>query len=646
MSVSRALEKELILLLDGLENCVVCCESSPQKNASKLNFYILEIYSKLESNTFPKSIILDFLKENKKTLVSVFSNFFLLGEKVGFLIFEMVDILKQIILSGFFNDINYLYKIDLQTSYVDSLRSTLLSLNNENFLDAPASIYNGVAHEASIDAVTSIVLSLSSDLDISNFHIDVDDKIHRGECEYVFFSVDVETHCSISWLNKKYSYLNWSSSANKIDISNLLYSEFLDFVSIYDDFYKKSSTLVSIYNDSLLEKDKSLKKHFSFPLLGFCQDLLTVSSDQKISEIFIPSFFRNRLKLFLEKLYIENIEKRYVSLIRLSGESFLCFFNKINHYNEIGHDCFIPFSDFNKSLKKTPLEKDFLFYDVFVIRVGCSEYIIPKYQVQNIALLDDEFLYENDRIYSYKDHSTVIAFEKIEWLISSYASYRDSSHDRVSDGRKVIFIEQAGLVFGVICDFLIESTIARKVPFAVDVPSLAAFWKTKEGELIGEFTPFIAEKMHVKKGNSHIQARDVASYHVSFFGISNNILIAIEKSIKCTIESVSQNSLYKLTSNGGKNSKFYLEFKGGLFSVLNLNDDFNSKNIERGHFVFFNYPNHSFALYFSSIHYNESYVNSDIDRNVVGLWHDVFFAAAKSQDGKELNVLLESNFIN
>ncbi|MFT2110254.1 hypothetical protein [Marinomonas sp. 2405UD68-3] len=653
MLVHKALDKELLFLLDCLESSIFFYESRPQKNIANIKAVFFKLYTIIEENSSINSSVTDFLLSNKRFILGIISKSIGFNEKLNCFLFEVLDVFKQAIFLKCFIKDEFDYDMDFQYESIEKLKSLLLSLKENG--DPPFFFfkYKAIFKNKSPDFIIFLVESFSESLDVVGFYIDgnMRDDLIFYDSSYIF--IEVETSCSLLWLQKKYPMLDWEASSVSESDAEIFYNDLQKSMSLYEDFINEKAELKKQFYENIMEKQNLFKNKYTYSLVLILKKFSSISSFQLLDDVYISKHSKKSLEFFLECFLLASGSNKNISLIRLNGKSFF-YFSPVSGFNELARNKFIEIdglivltesdNTYEKGIGEFSLEYDALYYDVIVIKRGDDKYIVPKYQIQDVVTYNESLFFNDEYGFSYyrKGGTDILLFDNISWSVSSIARSVNQSDRGDRSHKKIIFIEQAGLIFGLVCEFLSEITFARKLPFRVGFPSVAAFWKTREGELLGEFTPFKKAQCNLDVKNKSLQIDAIKLRDISFIGVFKNDVIAIERSVACSIESISLDCIYQLRSYHESKDKFYLTFKGDVFSILNVGNDFKRKDAERGHFVLFCYPNKKIALYFSSIRYDRSSLY--LDGKIARFWDEVNVAESTMQDGNIVYVLLESNF--
>ncbi|MCZ2723293.1 hypothetical protein O1D97_17200 [Marinomonas sp. 15G1-11] len=604
MSLDKSLEQSLFLLLDDLENYAVQYRESPYTSVKSLKSALFDIYSILDNLTISSSSFFDWFLSNKSFLLS--SAFSLSGYKssTDAFLFSLVDNFRQnLSLFGFYH-----HEIEmnspLQVLQIDALSRMLTSLKKEKIKKSMYSTYKSSSNFNSYADVTLVVNDLLNDPNVVEFSIT--GSLEYGErfvAQSHNITMEVATSYSLQLIEKKYTRLKWSEKTIEDHEASSFYKDVISLIQLYEKGKNNRSSSFHFntdFSNFLYKRIELYLSKYTGQVSEWVRVFQNIVCVQKLENICLPAFLKNEFGAFLDERGIFTGNKKTLSLDRWNGKS---YFSLLPCHDGIGG---LNVELTSAGLGEIPLihsynlltafcsesaflfDYDSLYMDVLIVMVEGSRYVIPKYQIQDVtSYCDDLGSNKANYFYSLYKDTSVLTFRKIDWTIVRKTDVND--HKDECD-KKIVFIAQADIVFGVVCDFMSEVTIARKLDSNDTIDSLAAFWSTREGELLGEFTPINdqtildVESLALEfTGESEPDLCDVF-----LIGIFEDTVFAIEKGVSCSIENTALDGVYELGSPSIQ--RYYIPYEGKVYPVVNLLDDIDDideRMIQRGSFIFF-----------------------------------------------------------
>lgn len=650
MSFDKSLEKKLFYLLDDLEFYVTSTETPPHKRPRVLKLAFLSIYSLLKSTPIVGSPLIDWFVTNKPSLLS--SSFVFSGNqnsKDDFLLLLIDGIRQSISLLCFYKT---LCDADLrnQDDLVKKLHQMIVSLKKDKPQRKEFFTFTSSVNGVHSDFLSSISTMLLND-DITEFRITgfKSNTVSLDQC--VELQIEVDTSCSLEWIQQNYPLLDWGRLLDGNSAETFFYHDVIESIVLYEDSGAFVSPLNDVFFRYVSQKIQAYRLRYAFQIDDLVESCPNIEFKQKLANIFFPKIIKKELQFFLEEKIDYTNDYKLISYFRFNGESYLSVlssqFEGVSEENALSSESsedkmmtgsYSMFArlDLEDSFL---LEYDSLYLDVLIITLSESKYLVPKYQIQGVVPCQNSMLTEQDSFYYDLNGLNVLVFQHIDW--SFYPKKPVHKSEGFSD-KKIVFIEQAGVIFGLVCEYVSEATSARKLNSKNTTSSLAAFWSTREGDILGEFTPIRTVDGDSLEPIKDVKCSEGGSCDIAFLGRDGDTLIAVENGVDCSVENIALDRVFELNNRNNSDSQisYFTLFGGWVYPIKNFKSDLEAKHLQRGNLVFFHDKDKRFAVYFSSITFDvESVI---IDGSKVLLWDSLVAMKSVQCDDQGINVIVKS----
>ncbi|WP_191600699.1 hypothetical protein [Marinomonas algicola] len=650
MSFDTSLEKKILYLLDDLELLVIGIETPPHKRTKVLKSAFFNIYSLLEHSPVAGSPLLDWLLANKSLLLA--SSFIFSAHRSradAFILFLLDSIRQSLSLLDFYKK---LCDADLQhqDELVETLKQILVSLKQDKSQQKEFSTFISFLREDGSDMAPSISNMLIND-DIAAFRLTSvkNDVGNVDQC--VELKIEVDSFCSLEWIQQRYPLLGWSKVLDSHSAETFIYKDIIDSIELYEDSGAAVSSVSGGFCDYLTQKIEAYRLRYAFKMDDLIKSGSNIFFKQKLANVFFPTCIKKEVEFFLEDKLAYADGNQLISYFRFNGESYLSVLSYL--FESDTETCSLTSGKLDTSkMVSLPLdashfdlnnffllEYDSLYLDVLIITLKEKRYLVPKYQILGFTHCQSDIVADQSGASYYDlDGLDILVFQHIDWSISPKKSVFKT---KSSEDKKIVFIEQAGLIFGLLCDFVSESTTARKLSSKnTMLPTLAAFWSTREGEVLGEFTPLQIPVFSKVEALSEVASNEGKSCQIAFLGRYDRTLIAVERNLDCSIENITVDKVFELNKQNDNQLSYFTLFKGVIYPIKNLTSDFDSKKLQRGSLVYFHEADKNFAIYFSSISFDIESVM--INGSKVLLWNSLTAFKSIRYDDQEINVIVKS----